>query len=230
MSVTDLRLSLGPLGEVSATHYGALDRGADPRPCLVLAHGAGANHRHRFFTTYAADLAARGVEVVTFNFLYTEHGKHSPDPAALLEHTWAAALESVVETIPTSGRLVVGGKSMGGRIASQVLAQPAQSAVWQRVSGLVLLGYPLHPPGQPAKARVAHLPSIAAPILVVQGTRDAFGTRAEVEPVFTALPTRVDFEWIEGGDHSFVVPKSSGRSADDVRAVVCDRVATWIGG
>ena len=81
MSVTDLRLTLGPLGEVSATHYGALGGGADPRPCLVLAHGAGANHRHRFFTTYAADLATRGVDVVTFNFLYTERGKHSPDPA-----------------------------------------------------------------------------------------------------------------------------------------------------
>jgi predicted alpha/beta-hydrolase family hydrolase len=230
MSVTDLRLSLGPLGEVSATHYGAPGDGAEPRPCLVLAHGAGANHRHRFLTTYATDLAARGVDVVTFNFLYTERGKHSPDPAPVLERTWAAVLESVVETVPTEARLVVGGKSMGGRIASQVLAQPALSAVWQRVSGLVLLGYPLHPPHQPGKARVAHLPSIGAPILVVQGTRDAFGTRAEVEPVFSALPTRVDFEWIEGGDHSFVVPKSSGRSADDVRVVVCEHVAAWICG
>src|SRR5204862_5134726 len=100
---------------------------------------------------------------------------------------------------------------MGGRIASQVIASHPEGAAWQRVGGLVLLGYPLHPPGQPEKPRTAHLPDIAVPILLAQGTRDAFGTRAEVEPVFGALNTRVDYEFVKGGDHSFAVPKSSGR-------------------
>ena len=231
MTPVDLRLDLGAAGSVSARHYPAsapTPRG--PRPLLVLAHGAGADQRHRFMAAVAGGLARHGVDVVTFNFLYTERGKRTPDRAPVLEETWLAVLEAATAAVAAGGRLVIGGKSMGGRIASQVLARPELPAAWQGVSGLVLLGYPLHPPNQPAKLRMAHLPSIRVPMLVVQGTRDAFGSREEVAPVFSALPSRVDFEWIDGGDHSFGVPKSAGRSADAVLADICERVAGWIAG
>src|SRR4029077_1519505 len=124
--------------------------------------------------------------------------------------------------------VAVGGKSMGGRIASHMAASVPEDPAWQKVNGLVLLGYPLHPPGQPAKARVAHLPGIRMPILLVQGTRDTFRTRDEVEPVFRALDAPVTFEFIDGGDHGFAVPKSSGRTEADVHDAVAGRIAAWI--
>jgi predicted alpha/beta-hydrolase family hydrolase len=197
-------------------------------PLLVLAHGAGADQRHRFMVSLARRLAAHGVTVVTFNFLYTERKRKTPDRAPVLEQTWRTVLEAVGARVQPRGVVAVGGKSMGGRIASQVVASRPAGPAWQRVGGLVLLGYPLHPPGQPEKPRTAHLPDIAVPILLVQGTRDAFGTRAEIEPIFGALKTRVDYEFIDGGDHSFAVPKSSGRTEHDVLDGVGDRVASWI--
>jgi hypothetical protein len=176
----------------------------------------------------ARRLSDRGVSVVTFNFLYIERGRRAPDRAPILEATWTTVLDVVVARLNPQGTIAIGGKSMGGRIASQVAASKPASEAWRRVGGLVLLGYPLHPPGQPAKPRVAHLPAIEVPILLVQGMRDTFGAREEVEPVFGALKTRVDFEFIEGGDHSFAVSKSSGHSEGDILDRVADRVATWV--
>ena len=202
---------------------------ADPaRARLVLAHGAGADQRHRVMVALSSGLAARGVEVVTFNFLYTEEGRRSPDRAPVLEQTWEAVVDVVAGDLSAEQRLVVGGKSMGGRMASMVLARTPARASWARVSGLVLLGYPLHPPGKPEQPRTAHLPSIRVPVLLVHGTRDAFGTRAEIEPVFRALPTRVDYEFIEQGDHSFAVPKSTGLTEPAVLDRIAMRVASWI--
>ena len=177
----------------------------------------------------ARRLAARGVDVVTFNFLYTELRKRTPDRAPLLEQTWRDVLEAVVQRLKPRARVAVGGKSMGGRIASMVLAARPDMPTWKKVDGLVLLGYPLHPPGQPDRPRTAHLPDIRVPILVVQGTRDTFGTRAEVESVFSTLKTTVALEFIDGGDHSFAVPKSTGRTEADVHDAVADRIATWLG-
>ena len=193
---------------------------------LVLAHGAGADQRHRVMVAIASRLAARGVEVVTFNFLYTEQRRRTPDRAPVLEQTWEAVVDAQAGDLGDEQRLVIGGKSMGGRMASMVLARTPDRPSWARVSGLVLLGYPLHPPGKPDQLRTAHLPSIHVPVLLVQGTRDAFGTREEIEPVFRALPTRVDYEFIEQGDHSFAVPKSTGLT----EAAVLDRVATSVAG
>jgi predicted alpha/beta-hydrolase family hydrolase len=196
------------------------------RARLVLAHGAGADQRHRVMVAIASRLAARGVEVVTFNFLYTEQRRRTPDRAPVLEQTWEAVVDAVADDLSDGQRLVIGGKSMGGRMASMVLARTPDRPSWARVSGLVLLGYPLHPPGKPDQPRTAHLPSIRVPVLLVQGTRDAFGTREEIEPIFRALPTRVDYEFIEQGDHSFAVPKSTGLT----EAAVLDRVATSVAG
>lgn len=173
-------------------------------------------------------LSERGVDVVTFNFLYTELKRRGPDRPAVLEETWRRALDAIVDRLAPRGRVAIGGKSMGGRIASMVAAADPEGEIWRRVNGLVLLGYPLHPPGRPDAPRTAHLPAIRMPVLVVQGSRDAFGTRAEVEPIFAALQCPVEFEFIEQGDHSFAVPKSTGRTEGDVLAAVADRVAVWL--
>jgi len=223
--VTELSLKVGTAGAVTARHYAASSPGG---PTLVLAHGAGADQRHRFMVTVASELAAAGVHVVTFNFLYTEQRRPSPDRAPLLEETWRAVIEGVATSISPKGMLVVGGKSMGGRIASHVLASPPETPAWSRVKGLVLLGYPLHPPGKPDAPRTAHLPRIRVPILLVQGTRDAFGTRAEVTPVFDALPAEVTYDFIEGGDHSLAVPKSARMTERDILSGVTSRAADWI--
>jgi uncharacterized protein len=178
--------------------------------------------------TVASSLAAAGIQVVTFNFLYTEQKRRSPDRAPVLEQTWSAALDGVANEVSSASLVAVGGKSMGGRIASQVLASLPATAAWKRVKGLVLLGYPLHPPGKPDAPRTAHLPAIRVPILLVQGTRDSFGTRDEVRPIFDAIPAKVTYDFIEGGDHGFAVPKSSGLSERDVLAGVTSRTAEWI--
>jgi predicted alpha/beta-hydrolase family hydrolase len=211
-------------GTVTARHFIAAAGG----PLLVLAHGAGADQRHRFMVAMARRLSERGVTVVTFNFLYTERKRRSPDRAPVLEDTWTTVLDTVVERLKPEGPIAVGGKSMGGRIASQVVASKPHRDAWRRVGGLVLLGYPLHPPGQPEKPRVGHLPAIAVPVLVVQGTRDTFGTREEIESVFGAIKTRVEYEFIDGGDHSFGVPKSSGHTESNILDRVADRVASWL--
>jgi uncharacterized protein len=221
----EFTIDLTPSGAITARHFTSA---AAASPLLVLAHGAGADQRHRWMVDMARRLSARDVDVVTFNFLYTEQRRRTPDRASVLEQTWRAVLERIVQHLEPSGRVAVGGKSMGGRIASQVLAAQPDTAAWTKVDGLVLLGYPLHAPGQPDRPRTAHLPAIRVPILLVQGTRDTFGTRSEVEPVFAALKTQVTFEFIEGGDHGFAVPKSSGRNDADVQDAVADRVATWL--
>jgi len=109
-----------------------------------------------------------------------------------------------------------------------VLASPPATAAWSRVKGLLLLGFPLHPPGKPDAPRTAHLPGIRVPILVVQGTRDSFGTRDEVTAVFDAIPAKVTYDFIDGGDHSFAVPKSSGLTERDVLNGITSRMAEWI--
>jgi uncharacterized protein len=220
------RVPVTETAAVTALHYRSQTGAA--RGLLALAHGAGADQRHRVMTTLASGIAERGVDVVTFNFLYTEQKRRTPDRAPVLEQTWTAVVTALSAELPATTRLVIGGKSMGGRIASQVLAHQSTTPALSRVSGLVLLGYPLHPPGRPDQLRTAHLPDLRVPTLLVHGTRDAFGTRAEVEPVFAALPTRVDFEFIEGGDHSFAVPKSTGLKEADILRRVCDRAASWI--
>jgi predicted alpha/beta-hydrolase family hydrolase len=220
-------VTVGALGDVTTLEYPS----AQPsRAHLVLAHGAGTDQRHRVMAALARGIAAEGVAVTTFNFLYTEHGRRSPDRAPVLLETWRAVVLAVAGRLPPDVRLAVGGKSMGGRMASMLVAEPESSGPVARVSGLVLLGYPLHPPGKPEQLRTAHLPAVRVPMLLVQGTRDAFGTREEIEPVFRALPTRVDFEFIEGGDHSFAVPKSRGLAEADVLKAVCERVAGWLRG
>jgi uncharacterized protein len=189
---------------------------------LMLAHGAGAGQRSPWLVQFARALAALGVDVVTFNFLYVEQRRRTPDRRPLLEACYRAAIESAQRRMRGATRsLFIGGKSMGGRIATQVAAADPTLAV----SGLVLLGYPLHPPGKPAERRDKHLPAIARPMLFVQGTRDAFGTPAELSPILARLQPAPSLHTVAQGDHSFKLPRKDPAAqaavyADVQRAIV----------
>ena len=190
---------------------------------LILGHGAGAGQRSAFMVEFAAALSSLGLDVVTFNFLYTEQGRRIPDRAPALEACYRAVIEAVHAHVATARRaLFIGGKSMGGRIATQVAAADAQL----RLAGLVLLGYPLHPPGRPAERRDKHLPAIARPMLFVQGTRDAFGTPAELAPILAALQPAPVVHVVAQGDHSFKVSKKDPAA----QAAVYDAVQRAIAG
>jgi uncharacterized protein len=172
---------------------------------------------------FAAGLAERGLDVVTFNFLYTEQGRKIPDPAPRLESCYRAVIDAVVKHKKLKGnRLVIGGKSMGGRIASQVAASHPEN-----IDGLVFLGYPLHPPGRPDKLRSEHLPKIKVPMLFVQGSRDAFGSKQEITAIIRNLKLPAKLYAIEPGDHSLKVPKSAGTLQQDIYSTVMDEVAGW---
>lgn len=189
----------------------------------VLGHGAGANQMSSFMRLVAGGLAARGIDSVTFNFLYTERGRRVPDPKARLESCYRAVIKAALNHRKLKkNRLVIGGKSMGGRIASQVAA-----AEDDRVAGLVFLGYPLHPPGRPDKLRAEHLKDIRAPMLFAQGARDAFGNADEIRAIIKKLRLPATLYVIEGGDHSFKVPKGLGVPQEEVYERVMDEVARW---
>ncbi|MGH9929112.1 MAG: alpha/beta hydrolase family protein [Pyrinomonadaceae bacterium] len=193
---------------------------------LILGHGAGAGQLHPFMRLFASGLAERGIDVITFNFVYMEQGRHVPDPKAKLEECYLAIIESATVHKKLKGnRLAIGGKSMGGRIASQVAAQPETP---DKISGLVFLGYPLHPPGRPDKLRDAHLPEIKAPMLFVQGSRDVFGTPDELRAVFKKHHLSPTLRVVEGGDHSLKVPKSLGIPQDKVYSSALDTIARWL--
>jgi len=193
---------------------------------LILGHGAGANQLSGFMRLFARGLAERGVDVVTFNFVYMEQGRHVPDPKPKLEACYVAVIDAAGQHKKLKGnRIAVGGKSMGGRIGSQVAATEGNAA---RIAGLVLLGYPLHPPGRPDKLRDSHLPEIKAPLLFVQGSRDTFGTPEELRGVFKKHHLSPTLHVVEGGDHSMKVPKSLGVSQDQVYTTVMDTIADWL--
>ena len=191
---------------------------------VLLGHGAGANQLSGFMRMVASGLAARGFDAMTFNFLYTEQKRRFPDPKARLESCYRAVIDAALNQRKLKqNRLVIGGKSMGGRIASQVAATNPDG-----IDGLVFLGYPLHPPGKPDKLRAEHLPEIKAPMLFVQGARDAFGTSEEIRSVIKKLHLPATLYPVEGGDHSFKVPKSAGVSQQQIYEMVMDKVAEWL--
>lgn len=222
MGYTVLNVKISERDRVSAALYFA----SKPHRCgvtLVLGHGAGANQLSGFMRLFAAGLAERGLDVVTFNFLYTEQGRKVPDPAPRLESCYRAVIDAVVKHKKLKGnRLVIGGKSMGGRIASQVAASQPED-----IDGLVFLGYPLHPPGRPDKLRSEHLPKIKAPMLFVQGSRDAFGTKQEIETIIRKLKLPAEHYSIEGGDHSLKAPKSLGPQ-EQIYHQAMDAIVKWI--
>jgi uncharacterized protein len=189
---------------------------------IILGHGAGADQLSGFMRMAAEGFAARGLDAMTFNFLYKEQQRGAPDPKAKLESCYRAVIDAAIENKKLKGnKLVIGGKSMGGRIASQVAADDSEG-----VAGLVYLGYPLHPPGRLDKLRDEHLPKIKAPMLFVQGARDAFGTEDEIKAIIKKHRLKADLYAVEAGDHSFKVPKSI-KPQQQVYEDVMDEVARW---
>ena len=215
-----VRLDAGAGAATTALVYAAAQPPVDA--ALILGHGAGAGQRSTFMVDFAHALSAMGADVITFNFLYTEHHRKIPDRAPALEACYRAVIDAVRAHVASARRsLFIGGKSMGGRIATQVAAADPQLTL----AGLVLLGYPLHPPGKAEQRRDKHLPAIARPMLFVQGTRDAFGTPAELTPIIGSLEPASALHVVQNGDHSFKLSRKDPAAqaaayADVQRAII----------
>lgn len=189
-------------------------------PILVLAHGAGAPMDSEFMNEMAARLTGRGVRVIRFEFPYmaerrTTGKKRPPDRAPRLVAHFNQVLDELGD-----GPVYIGGKSMGGRMATLIATE-------REVAGVCVLGYPFHPPGKPEKTRLGHLPDVRCPVLICQGERDALGTREQVAGY--ALPKSITLTWCPDGDHSLKPRKSSGVSLADNLDLAADAIAGFIG-
>ncbi len=194
--------------------------GPSEGPSLVLAHGAGAGMDHPFLKSLAVRLAERAVRTVRFEFPYMQRrratgSRRPPDRAPVLIETW----RQVVASLGRPEALIIGGKSMGGRIASMVADELG-------VAGLVCLGYPFHPPGSPETLRTAHLAALTTPTLILQGERDPFGTPDEVA-TYDLAPS-IQLHWLPDGDHSLKPRKRSGYSAADHLEAAAQAIADFV--
>jgi predicted alpha/beta-hydrolase family hydrolase len=197
----------------------ASDRAAET--LVVLAHGAGGHMHDRGMRALSELFRARGVDVVRFNFPYSEKKTRRPDPMPVLERC-VAAVVSYARTQCASARLFIGGRSMGGRAASRLAAEGFDC------DGLLLLAYPLHPAGKPEQLRDAHLSRIRVPALCLNGTRDALCRRDLMDEVVARLGDNFRMHWLEGADHAFHVTKATGRTDADVLREVGDTTEAWI--
>ena len=199
----------------------------DAATTILLAHGSGAPMDSASMNAAAAALAAEGLRIARFEFPYmaarrTEGSRRPPPKAETLNPEFRAA----VDALGAKGKLVIGGKSMGGRVASMVADELYAEG---RIAGLLCLGYPFHPPEKPTQLRTAHLMALKTPTLICQGTRDPFGTKDEV-PGY-GLPAGIRLLWLEDGDHDLKPRKSiSGFSAADHLATMAKTVKAWVEG
>jgi hypothetical protein len=212
----DLRIPV-PAGDVGGSVFGS------GRTVIVLGHGAGGNRRTPQLVRFAESLAGSGRSVLLYDFPYTDRGRRAPDSPDVLEATTRAVGDFARASLGAA-QVVHGGKSMGGRIASQAVAAGAPA------HGLVFLGYPLHPPGKPEVLRDRHLPRIDVPMLFVQGTRDNFARPDLLDAVIRRLDKKATLHRVEGGDHSFAVLRRSGRTGAEVEAEVERVILGWLDG
>jgi predicted alpha/beta-hydrolase family hydrolase len=211
-----------PVGaeETSAVYESAVD--GDDIALFVCAHGAGGNIADRSTLASANALRKQGFGVVRFNFLYKEKGSGRPDAMPKLTSTFSAVVAHARAELGDRRPLIIGGRSMGGRAAS-VLASEGFDA-----DGLLLLAYPLHPPGQPEKLRDAHLSSITMPVLAFSGTRDPFVTPDIMTRVLTTVTAPWVMQWVDGADHSFHVNKASGTTDAAVMTDIGQLSRAWV--
>jgi predicted alpha/beta-hydrolase family hydrolase len=205
--------------EVSAV----LLRPRSAKVLYVLGHGAGAGMRHRFMQAIAEQLAARDIATLRYNFPYTQEEKKRPDPQKVLLSTVHNAILLAKQRAPGLA-LFAGGKSMGGRMTSLL----ASTTPLPGLVGLAFLGFPLHGAGRPSRERAAHLHAFDLPLLFVQGSRDKLCELEELRPLVQELGSRATLHVLPDGDHSFSMPKRSGRTEADIRAEVADVVADWM--
>lgn len=208
-------------GEVSAL----LLRPDDARWLLLLAHGAGAGMRHAFMESLAGELAAARIATLRYQFPYMELRRNRPDSPVVLTATVAAALHTALKVAPGLP-IIAGGKSMGGRMTSQVAAK----SLLPGVRGLVFFGFPLHPPNAPATKRADHLAEVPVPMLFMQGTRDTLADLVLLRPIIKKLGTLATLHIIESADHSFHVLKRSGKTDAGVLTELAQTTAVWAGG
>lgn len=194
---------------------------------FVFAHGAGAGQSSPFMRRYATLLAAQGIDVVTFDFPYLAAGRKLPDRPPVLEGAFLAAMNAAAQACPAALALVVGGKSLGGRMATHLAATPECWAGRPPLAGAVAFGYPLRPPGPRGGDRVSHLQRLGVPTLIVQGTRDSFGGPDDVRAAVGDVPA-LEILPVATGDHSLTVLKSAGASQAEVDHAVTAQVATWM--
>jgi len=199
-------------------------RSAPAHATFILAHGAGAGQQSAFITGFAQGLSDLDIDVLTFNFLYTEQRRRMPDRTERLEACYRAAVIAARRHFERPG-VFIGGKSMGGRIATHLAG--ADDADELGIRGVVALGYPLHPPGKPEPLRAAHLPRIRVPMLIVQGERDPFGTPDELRPVLATVPSEVTLHVVGSGDHS-LAPSRQKEKIASTYAEIRDAIASWI--
>jgi predicted alpha/beta-hydrolase family hydrolase len=186
---------------------------------IILGHGAGQGMNSPFMNYFHTELTSRGLLTVNFNFDYMEQRRKVPDPQLKLQARYRAVIADVV-TEHQPKRLIIGGKSMGGRVASYVAGDIPE------VNGLLFLGYPLHPPGKPDQMRDAHLYGLAKPMLFISGTKDTFAERPLLERVVGQIGERATLVWIEGGDHSL---KTSKKGTESLRTAA-DAIENWVRG
>lgn len=195
--------------------------GAENGVVFVCAHGAGGSMNDRGVVHTANALRERGIGVVRFNFLYKEKKSGRPDPMPRLKDCFSAVVARAREELAPKV-LIIGGRSMGGRAASMMAAEAFEC------DGLLLLAYPLHPPGRPEQLRDAHLPAIEVPVICFSGTRDPFCTPSLMEDVLKRVKTDWEMHWVEGADHSFHVLKSSGKTGAQVVGEIADAAQAWL--
>lgn len=217
MSSEQWRVSVGD-GETSVAFDAAPGTG---RTILVCGHGAGGNMQDRAVRAAADELVRRGLGVVRFNFLYKELRSGRPDAMPLLKACYQAVVDDVRRRL-LPDVLIIGGRSMGGRVASLLAADGMDC------DGLLLLAYPLHPPKRLDQLRDAHLPQIRVPVLCFNGTRDDMCTRALMERALERVNAPWHMHWLEGADHSFHVLKRSGRTDAEVLSEVAESAAAWL--
>lgn len=210
----EITVPVGDALTVSASVHG------EGATAVILGHGAGGNRQTPLLLRVAEALAGSGRRAILYNFPYSEGRRRAPDPPARLEATVAAVVREARSL--GASRIVLGGKSMGGRIASQAVAKGTPA------DGLVFLGYPLHPPGRTEQLRDKHLPLIQAPMLFLQGTRDDFARLDLIEALVQRLEPLATLVPFEAADHSYRVPKKSGLSTADTEKAVVDAMLRWL--
>jgi uncharacterized protein len=219
-TMQQITIDAGKAGAVSAL----LLQPARPRACFVFAHGAGAGMTHPFMATVAGGLGERGIATLRYQFPYMERASRRPDPPAVAQATVRAAVAEAGRSC-AGLPLIAGGKSFGGRMASQAQA----AAPMAGVVGLAFFGFPLHPAGKPSIERAEHLAEIAVPMLFLQGRRDSLADLELLEPMVGRLGAPALLHLLADADHSFHVPARSGRRDDEVMQEILDAFATWVG-
>ncbi len=189
---------------------------------LAFAHGAGADMRHHFMENMSHELALHGIATLRYQFPYTEKGSRRPDPKPILLATVRSAVAFALE-VSDGLPLFAGGKSMGGRMTSLAASEEPLPGV----RGIVFFGFPLHPAGEPSTERAEHLSNVKLPMLFLQGTRDSLADLSLLKPICKKLGKRVSLFVIDEADHSFHVPKKSGKSEEEIMAELAKTVATW---